>query len=76
MGRNKFKNDKIGKLTSFFVEQGVKCSCSHRVFIPPNVDRIICTWCKHWVYRTKELEKEYKKKEFLNKLQMEIKKKG
>jgi len=63
----------IQKYTDSIIANSVKCSCSHRVTIPPQVDRVICTWCGHWVYRTKELEKEYKKKDFERKLKKYMK---
>lgn len=63
----------IQKYTSSIVANSVKCSCSHRVAIPPQMDRVICSWCGHWVYRTKELEEEYKKKDFERKLKKYMK---
>lgn len=73
MGRNKFKNDRIQKLTNAIIENSVKCLCSHRVAIPPQVDRVICSWCGHWVYKNKEIEEEYKKKDFERKLKRYLK---
>ena len=73
MGRNKFKNDKIQKITNAIIDNSVKCPCSHRVAIPPQVDRVICSWCGHWVYKSKEIEEEYKKKDFERKLKKYLK---
>ena len=40
----------------------IKCKCGHSVAIS-DADRAICSWCKKWVYRTKEIEFKYKTKE-------------
>lgn len=34
----------------------VKCKCGHRLVIPVWVDKQICSWCGHYVYRNKQLE--------------------
>ena len=36
------------------------CDCGCRVIIPPKVDRIICRWCKKWVYKDEMTEFRYK----------------
>ena len=41
----------------------VKCKCGHSEIIIKSVDRKICSWCKHWVYRTPQIEFKYKIKE-------------
>lgn len=41
----------------------IKCSCSHTVFIPNKIDRIICQHCGYWVYRTPKLKFIYEMKE-------------
>lgn len=40
----------------------VRCKCSHTITIV-NKDRVICNYCGSWVYRTKEIEFQYKLKE-------------
>lgn len=34
----------------------VKCKCGHKLVIPVWVDKQICSWCHHYVYRNKQLE--------------------
>ena len=40
----------------------VKCKCGHSVILT-NVDRAICSWCGHYVYKTPQIEFKYKLKE-------------
>ncbi len=37
-----------------------RCKCGHRVVIPAWIDRNICDWCGHYVYKDKETEFKYK----------------
>lgn len=46
----------------------VKCKCSHTMAIPTFLDRMLCSHCGKWVYRTPELEEQYKKEEFKRKI--------
>lgn len=48
-------------------EVKVKCKCGHKVIIPKWVDRNLCSWCKHYVFRDKKVEFEYRVKEKLRK---------
>ena len=41
----------------------VKCSCDARVIIPVQIDKVICHRCRHWVFRDKKKELEYRLKE-------------
>lgn len=45
------------------------CECGHRVFIHPQRNKTLCSWCGHYVYKDK-------KEEFKNKLLGEIRKNG
>ena len=56
LGKKVFKNhDKLSKLN-------VKCkNCGHTVF--PARDRIICSYCGSWVYKSDKIEFKYKFKE-------------
>ncbi|MBO5138710.1 MAG: hypothetical protein J6B89_03610 [Bacilli bacterium] len=40
-----------------------KCKCGHRTVIPRWVEKQICSWCGHWVYRNKKTEFKDKLKE-------------
>jgi len=55
----------------------IYCSCGHSVPIPKWLDRKMCSWCNHWVYRTPELEEKYKeeqkKKDFIKNMKELIK---
>lgn len=43
------KSDELDKVK-------IRCKCGHRVVVPMWVDKSMCTWCKHYVYRNKQLE--------------------
>lgn len=43
----------------------VKCKCGHSLSISPLRDKKICSWCKHMVYRTKQIEFREKMKKLL-----------
>lgn len=47
--------------------QKVKCECRHTIVMTIGTDRKICSWCKHWVYRTPEIKFRYKMKEEMRK---------
>lgn len=73
MKHSKRRIPNVEKLASIISENSVKCSCTHTIAIPHHLDRVICGWCGHWVYKTKELEEEYKKKDFERKLKKYLK---
>jgi hypothetical protein len=52
----------MDKKLNSLVNSTIKCKCGHSIAMP-NADRAICSWCKKWVYRTKEIEFKYKTKE-------------
>ena len=60
-----FKQDHI--LFDALSKMRVLCKCSHSVFIPNYLDRVICSYCGNWVYRTQQIEFQYKIKERLKK---------
>lgn len=33
-----------------------KCKCSHTQLIPYNIDKVICSYCGKWIYKSKEDE--------------------
>lgn len=55
-----FRQEK--KLFDKICEYRVKCNCSHTMIIIQN-DRVICSYCGKWVYRTPEIEFKYKLRE-------------
>ena len=36
------------------------CDCGHRVLILPQKDKVICNWCKHYVFKNKKDEFKYR----------------
>lgn len=36
------------------------CDCGHRVVILPQKDKVICNWCKHYVFKNKQDEFKYR----------------
>lgn len=47
------------KISNSISKFKVACSCGHTMPIV-NVDRMICSWCGHWVYKNKQLEFKYR----------------
>ena len=43
-----------------------KCGCRSNL-MPNRKDRVLCNWCKNYVYRTPEIEFRYKLKEQIRK---------
>ena len=41
--------------------------CGRRKVIPVYVDRLLCDWCNHWIYREPNIEFKYKLEEQLKK---------
>lgn len=37
--------------------------CGHTKAIPSFVDKVICSWCKHYIFRNDEIESKYRFKE-------------
>jgi uncharacterized paraquat-inducible protein A len=62
--KNEYLNFKeMDKKLQSITDNTVYCqNCGHSITMP-NADRAICSWCKKWVYRTKEIEFKYKTKE-------------
>lgn len=40
-----------------------RCKCGHSINIPEFVDKKICSWCGCYVFRTPQLEFEYRLKQ-------------
>ena len=59
--------EEVEKRAKVLSENSVKCKCSKSIAIPFCLDRVICSNCGYWVYRTKELEFKYKINEMLGK---------
>lgn len=51
------KEDKeYQRQSDYYDEIKFLCSCGHKIVIPKWVEKQICSWCGHWVYRNKKLE--------------------
>ena len=61
------------KLDKVYENNRHYCKCGHSVPIPPREDRVLCNYCGNWIYRTEEIEKQYKQVEFEKKLKMYLK---
>ena len=54
----------IEKLASQKTENRKLCKhCGHSVLVPKRKDRIICSWCKNYVFKDDKTEFEYRMKE-------------
>ena len=38
-------------------------NCGHKVVIPYHVEKQLCSWCKHYVFKNKQDELKYRMKE-------------
>ena len=55
----------IEKEHNVFQDYVIKCPCSHTMIFTSMKDRILCSYCGHWVYKDKKTELKYKMKELL-----------
>ena len=44
------------------------CKCGHRVIIPKGVDKQLCDWCNHYVFKDKNEEFKYRLKEKIRRI--------
>ena len=51
-------NKEIEKLSCELSGIKVTCDCGHRVHVLPQ-DRVICTWCGHYVYKDEKTRFKY-----------------
>lgn len=59
--------ESVKKRSSTYTDLSTHCKfCGHTIVIV-NVDRIVCNWCGHWVYKDNKTEFIYKMKEGLRK---------
>lgn len=62
----------IEKQHEFETQHRVICKCGHSILITSRNGRTICTHCHKFVFATPELEKQYRKEEFIKTLKREI----
>lgn len=63
-----FTEKEMTKYFDAMVERIVKCDCGHAIVFQEQTDRIICSWCNHWVYRNPKIKFKYKMMEAKNKM--------
>ena len=47
-------------LTDEYDKVRYQCSCGHKVVIPYNVDKQLCSWCHNYVFKDKKDEFKYR----------------
>ena len=52
--------EEIEKYRTHIARNSVMCKCGRKIAIPYCIDKKVCDWCGHYVYRTPELEFKYK----------------
>ena len=69
-----FNHDK--RMFKWYAKNRYYCYCGHSVYIKPDEQRMLCSWCGHWVYRNKRKQnkniEKIKKEEFRNNLRRVI----
>ena len=53
------------KMFNSISENTKKCKCGHSVVINKGVEKVLCSWCNHYVFRNKKDEDLYRIKEKL-----------
>lgn len=57
----------IEKYASVITANSTKCKCGHTVTIPPQLDKVLCSWCGKYVFKSAEVEFKYRMFEQMNK---------
>lgn len=55
------------RMTDEYDKIKYKCKCGHKVVIPKWVDKQLCGWCGHWVFKSKKDECLFRVKEKMKK---------
>ena len=63
--KDRLSNKEIMKLEDTRADVKVKCKCGHVMIVPPRKDKVVCTWCGKYVFKSKEDEFKFR---LLNKL--------
>lgn len=48
------------RMTREYDKVKYRCECGHRVVIPYNVNKQICSWCHRYVFKNKQDEFKYR----------------
>ena len=60
-----FSDKEYERMTDEYDKVKYLCSCGHRVIIPKWVDKQLCNWCGHYVFKSKGDEFKFRMKEKL-----------
>lgn len=55
------------KLFKLYTDNTVKCKCGHTVVMRPSTEKVICSWCKNYIFREKKDKDLYRIKEMIKK---------
>lgn len=53
----------MSKYSNILRSGSVKCKCGRIEPIPPHLNKVICSWCKNYVFRTPKDEFKHRMKE-------------
>ena len=58
MGWNKklYTDAEFQRLSNEYNKIKIQCKCGHKVIVPMWVDKQLCSWCGHYVFRNKQME--------------------
>lgn len=62
----------IDKLYHYYTENRILCKCGHSVVITSKDGKKLCTFCHRYVFANEELEKKYRKEEFIKTLKTRL----
>lgn len=60
-----FTDKEFERMTDEYDKVKYLCKCGHRVIIPKWVNKQLCNWCGHYVFKSKEEEFKFRMKEKL-----------
>lgn len=66
--KNSLTTKQVEKLHHELSIHTYTCECGHRVVILPQKDKVICNWCKHYVFKNKQDEFKYRMNEIIRRL--------
>ena len=53
-------NNEYKKITDFLSTVSYPCTWGHKSVIPYNVEKVVCSWCGKYVFKSKEDEFKYR----------------
>ena len=57
----------MSKYVNILRDGSVRCKCGRYEPIPPHFDKVLCSWCGNYVFKTKKDEFSYRMKGMLKK---------